>query len=255
MVGLAVSRWKASAIHLIISFLVILSLSALLSVAWYPPSYAWAIGGLGLITILAGVDVFLGPLLTLIVWDVNKPNLRLDMSVIIFIQAIGLSYGLYTIFLARPVYQVFAVSQFDLVSAVEIPMGESGKAVYDEFKSLPVSGPKIIAARLPIDPAERNQILFSSLHGGADLPQLPRYYVPYSEMAAEAARKAKPLEGLLQRDPATRDKLSSYLSGHDLNPAKVKYLPMHAKAHDQTVLLDADTGAVLGIVNVDPWGK
>lgn len=247
------SRWKASAIHLSISFFVILSLSGLLALSWYLPAYAWAMGGLGLIGILAGVDICLGPLLTLVVWNVKKSSLRFDMAVIVLFQLAGLGYGMYTIFLARPVYQVFAVSQFDLVGATDIPEGELEKAVRDEFKSLPVTGPKIIAARMPTDPIERNHLLFSSLRGGADLAQLPRYYVPYAELAPEAARKAKPLDALTQRDAATRDKLSAYLSSHDLDPAKVKFLPMRAKAHDQTVLVDADTGAVLGIVNIDPW--
>lgn len=249
------SRWKASAIHLSTSFFIILGLSGLLAVSWYPPLYAWAMGGLGLIGILAGVDVCVGPLLTLLVWNVKKPSLRFDMAVIVILQLVGLGYGIYTIFLARPVYQVFAVSQFDLVSAADIPEGELEKAVRNEFKSLPLTGPKIIAARMPTDPGERNRLLFSSLSGGGDLAQLPRYYVPYTEMVTEALKSAQPLDTLLRRDPIIQGKFAAYLSSHNLDAAKVKYLPLHGKFRALTTLLDANTGAVLGIVNVDPWVK
>ncbi|BBL73387.1 fimb protein [Methylomagnum ishizawai] len=206
-----------------------------------------------LILILAGVDVCLGPLLTLIVWDVKKPKLWLDMAIIVLIQLNAMGYGLRTIYLARPVYMVFSVDRFDLVAVPDISMEEMKKFSYEEYKTLPLTGVKVVAAKMPTDVTEKNELMFSALAGGADLPQSPHYYAPYAELAPEAARKAKPLDALTQRDAATRDKLSAYLSSHDLDPAKVKFLPMRAKAHDQTVLVDADTGAVLGIVNIDPW--
>jgi hypothetical protein len=247
------SRWKASAIHLGFSIFVVLTLGTLLSVTWYPPAYAWSIGGLGLIGILAGVDACLGPLLTLIVWDIKKASLRFDMAVILIIQSFGLGYGLYTIFLARPVYMVFAVDRFDLVAAADIPPEEIVKAKREEFKSLPLTGPKTVAAKQPADINERERILFSAMSGGADLPQIPQYYVPYIEMSAEAVRKALPLSQLMQRGTEIRDTLTAYLERHKLDSSRVKFLPLRAKQHDQTVLIDNATGEVLGIVNIDPW--
>jgi hypothetical protein len=246
-------RWKAAAIHLSISILIVSTLAMLLALTWYPPAYAWAMGGLGLMAILAGVDVCLGPLLTLIVWDIRKASLRFDMAVIVLIQSLGLGYGLYTIFLARPVYMVFTKDSFHLVTAPDIEIGELDKAKRKEFKSLPLTGPKIIAVKGPTDTGERNRLLFSALSGGADLPQMPQYYVPYAEMSAEAVRRGQPLSQLVQRDAETRDALSSYLEEKRLDLSKIKFLPLRAKKHDQTVLIDNATGEVLGIVNIDPW--
>ncbi|MDD5036343.1 MAG: TfpX/TfpZ family type IV pilin accessory protein [Methylococcaceae bacterium] len=247
------SRWKASAIHLGISALVAFTLAVLLALTWYPPSYVWAVGGLGLIAIFAGVDVTLGPLLTLIVWNVKKISLRSDMAVIVLLQLLAMGYGLHAIFLARPVYLVFAVDRFDLVSAADIPEGETEQATREEYRSLPLTGPKIVAAQKPADGAERNKLLFSALSGGADLPQLPRYYLPYADLSAEAVRKAQPLAPLMRRDAETRDTLLAYLESHRLDPSQVKFLPLRAKKRDQTVIIDAANGAVLGIVDLDPW--
>ncbi|MGX2039100.1 TfpX/TfpZ family type IV pilin accessory protein [Methylocaldum sp. MU1018] len=247
------SRWKASAIHLFVSALIISALGLLLVLTCYPPVYAWAMGGLGLIAILAGVDVCLGPLLTLIVWNPKKPSLRFDMAMIVLLQMLALSYGVYTIFLARPVFMVFAVDRFDLVTAADIPVSELEKVKRQEFKSLPLAGPEIVAARPPTDITERNRILFSAAVGGVDLPQMPQYYAPYPEMAAEVVRKASSIDPLMQRDAEARDKVSVYLEEHKLDPARVKFLPLRAKARDQTVLLDSATGTVLDIINIDPW--
>lgn len=249
------TRWKASAIHLGISILVISTLGAFLLLTWYPPAYLRAVGGVGLIAILAGVDATLGPFLTLVVWNVQKPSLRFDMAVIVLLQLAALAYGLHAIFLARPVYLVFAVDRFTLVTAAEIPEGESAKAEREEFRSLPLAGPKLAAAQGPTERAERNTVLFSAIAGGADIQQLPKYYLPYPQLAAEAARKALPLDALSKRDEQTRERLMVSLDKSKLDPGKVKFLPLRSKQHDQTVLVDGTSGEVLGIVDIDPWEK
>lgn len=248
-----ISRWQAAGIHFGISACVILGLAGLLSMTWYPPDYAWAVGGLSLIGILAGIDVCLGPLLTLIVWDIRKPGLRFDVAVIALCQVLALGYGLHAIFIARPVYMVFAKDRFELVSAVDIPEGELEKAKLEEFKSLPLTGPQIIGVIGPENPQDREKILFSSISGGADLPQLPEYYVPYSQVIPSVLQRLHPLDQLLVKNMEARNAVSVLLLKHGLSLAQVKYLPLRAKKHDQTVLVSASDGRVLGIINIDPW--
>jgi len=55
------------------------------------------------------VDVCLGPLLTLAVFDPKKKELKRDLSIILLIQLSALFYGIYTVSVARPAYIVFAV--------------------------------------------------------------------------------------------------------------------------------------------------
>ena len=49
---------------------------------WYPQPYFAAMGGATLILLLIGVDVVIGPLITLIVFDPKKKSLRFDLAVI-----------------------------------------------------------------------------------------------------------------------------------------------------------------------------
>jgi len=48
-------------------------------------------------------------------------------------------------------------------------------------------------------------MMFSSLEGGADLAQLPQYYVPYSLTRNAVVDKSQPLETLKQFNTANVD--------------------------------------------------
>ena len=99
------SRLRASAIHLAIS-LSIATLAALLVFGWwYPYPYRELSGGRELFTLVVAVDVVLGPLITLVIFNTTKTrrHLAMDFTVIGLLQVAALAYGLWTVFVARPV--------------------------------------------------------------------------------------------------------------------------------------------------------
>src|SRR4051812_12853702 len=110
------TRWKAAAIHSLISVAVGLIAGALLLGLWYPPPYFHAAGAQELILLLVGVDLVIGPLLTLIVFRWGKPGLAFDLTVISLLQAAALVYGLAIVLQSRPVFLVATVDRFVLVS-------------------------------------------------------------------------------------------------------------------------------------------
>ena len=69
---------------------------------------------------MAGVDIVLGPLLTLCLFKSAKKGLLLDMSLIAVFQISALLYGAYTIYSQRPSYIVFAYDKFDVVAKSEV---------------------------------------------------------------------------------------------------------------------------------------
>ena len=244
------SRWKASAIHAGISILLLATIAIVMALTWYPPLLAWAGGKMGIVGILFGVDACLGPLMTLVVFKAGKPGLKVDLGIIALLQVLGMSYGLYVLYEARPVYIVFAVDRFELVSAVDIPQEALVKASQVRYQSLPVTGPEIVAAKLPQDSTERMRLAFSVVKGGPDVHQLPQYYLPYGNMANEAIAKASPLDQLMGQDGPTRSKLARWLEKNSRNASSVKCLPLMAAFHELTVLVDSGSGEVLDIVNI-----
>ncbi len=249
----ATSRWKASAIHLSISLSVGTAVLLSMLLVWFPQPYLQAAGAVHLFLVLLGVDVSLGPLITLIIFDTKKKRLKLDLAVIAALQVAALVYGLNAMIQARPVYLAFVVDRFELVLAGEIAPEELARASATEFGRLPIAGPKLVAADLPSDSKERERILFSAVDGGADLEDFPQYYVRYEDRKARVRAKALPLAKLKEIKPAKSTLIDDAVKACGLPAGEVAWLPMRAKKEDMTVLLNATTGDVLSVVPVSPW--
>ncbi len=114
------SRWKAASIHLSISIAVGLLVFALLFLVWFPQPYFDAAGGQHLILVLLGVDLVLGPLLTLILFKSGKKGMLFDLYLIGLVQSAALVYGMHVIVQARPAFIVAAIDRFNVVAANEL---------------------------------------------------------------------------------------------------------------------------------------
>jgi hypothetical protein len=242
------SRWKASGIHLLLSGAIVGSVLVFMLTVWYRWPLFEIAGGSGLTMILAGVDVTIGPLITLVIFKAGKKGLKFDLSVIAMLQLAALAYGIHVVYLARPVYVVYAFDRFNLVTAKDIDPQDLAKVTREEFKRLPLGVPPYIAAEIPPNAKEQLDIIMTALEG-KDLEKYPQYYWPYEALAQNALKHAKPVSVLLQRGTAVQH----YLDSAGRSPESVKYLPLRGRSSDAAVLMDAVTGMPLETVLVDPW--
>jgi hypothetical protein len=249
----SLNRWKASALHLAISAVIAAAVVTLMLVVWYPRPYFAAMGGETLIMLLIGVDVVIGPLITLVVFDPKKKHLRFDLAVIAALQLAALAYGVSVMFNARPVYTVFVVDRFEVVAANQVDAASLATVKTGEFRTLPLDGPQVIAARKPDTPERQSEIVLSALNGGPDLANLPELYVPYAQFRLAAARSARPLAELAKRQPDAAAAIRSFVAGTGRAEDEMRFLPMKARNRDMAVVVDAKTGDVIGILPVYPW--
>ena len=248
------SRWKAASIHLSISLAIGLIVGALLFGVWYPPPYFHAAGADELILLLVGIDIVLGPLMTLVVFRSGKRGLKFDLWTIGLVQATALVYGLSIVLQSRPVFLVGAIDRFTLVSAGDIDDAELAKGSQASFRSRSWTGARTVGAQMPASSAERSDMLFSSL-AGKDLEMLPRYYVPYPDVAASLLKKARALDMIPNVDPEARATLESAVRGTGKDTSELVWLPVVALKHDLVMLMDARTGMPLRAVAINPWGS
>jgi hypothetical protein len=242
------SRWKAAGVHLAISIAVALAVVAAMLFIWYPSPYFQAMGGGGLLMLVTGVDVVLGPLITLIIFNTKKKSLKFDLTCVAFVQVVALAYGVSTMFQARPVYTVFNNDRFDVVIAANMDAKEQAKVTNAAFKTVPLSGPQIVAIDTPKDKKEVERMLFSGIESRA----FSQYYVSYESKAKEAAAVAKPIAEWQKAHAATTEKLKAFLATKALDESKVGFLPLYTRNEDMTVVLDKQTGKILAIAPVVP---
>ena len=243
------ARFRAFGIHLLISATIVVVVLAVMRTLWYPGSLYQAAGGSRLLLILAAVDVTIGPFITLIIFKPGKPGLKFDLTVIALLQIAALFYGMHAVFLARPVFIVFTIDRFDVVTARDIDPADLAVVPRTRFARLPLGRPQYIASVPPADPNEQLKIMSTAL-AGKDLQMYPQFYVPYEEQATNALAKAQSVRVLGERDSAT---LAAALSKARREEDSVVYLPLRARQRDAAVLLDKATGQPVRIVAIDPW--
>ena len=245
------SRWKAAGIHLSLSVVIAASLLVAMLALWYPPPYFQLMGGLGLVLLIAGCDVVLGPLCTLIVFKSGKPSLTFDLATIAFLQAVAMTYGLYTMFEARPVYTVFAVDRFEVTAANEIRADNLDKA-RPEFASMPLTGPRLVAAELPRDANQRLDLAIHAMTGGGDLKTRPDLYRPYEGFVPMVAAKARPIPALEQAHPESRAIIEKEL-GNSGSRDELGYVPIVGRFRSMTAIVNRKSGDIETVVDVSPW--
>jgi hypothetical protein len=234
------SRWQAAGTHLLISVTIAAAVITVMLGVWYPGPLFEAAGGTGLLYILLGVDVILGPLLTLIVFKSGKRGMKFDLAVIGTVQIAALIYGCTIVILARPVFIVFVKYQFELATAVELEPADLAAAKYPQFRSPPWSGPMLVVADMPTDPAEHAKVVQAML-AGLDLHHFPRLYVPYAERSKEVLAKASTIARLRTTEPVIAKAVDAYLASSGTKEADVRCLLLRTRFAWVAVLVDPNT--------------
>jgi len=249
------SRWKASFIHLTISAAIALVVLALMLLVWYPYPLFAAVGGQQILMILLGVDVTLGPLTTLTIFNLKNKSLRalkFDLSVIAALQITALIYGMSVVYQARPVFMVFSKDSFDLVTANMLDRDDLEKTLNPKFNSLPTTGPVYAYTEMPTVTEDRNTVVMSAL-SGKDLGQFPQYYKPFHEHTKQTRLAAKPLADLKALNPGKVNEIDSIIWESGLSETMIGYLPLRAKLEHMTVLVNKGSGLPIGIKRLNPW--
>ena len=234
------NRWQACALHLAISVLIVAGVLLVMLELWYRGPLFRAMGGGRLFTVVLGVSIATGPLLTLLLFRRGKRGLKFDLVVIALLQLAALAYGLYVVYLAHPAYFVFVRDRFEVAIPAELDPGELAKARFPEFRRMPVGPPILAAADFPADPQERSRLAMLAL-AGHDLQDYPRYWVPYVQRTTEVLARAQTIERLRATDPVVARVVDAYLAASGTKPADVRYLGLRARRAWVAVLVDPRT--------------
>jgi hypothetical protein len=246
-------RFLASGAHFALSVLVALLAAALVFGLWYPYPYREISGGRELFFIIVAVDVVMGPLLTLAVFNRKKPlkELQRDLGIIVLLQLAALGYGLWTVFLARPVHLVYEYDRFRVVHAIDVDPALLPKAP-PELQQLPMTGPTTLSLREFKDGKEQGDLTMDAL-GGLQLSARPQLWQDYSKSLQTVIKQAKPLSVLRSRFAAQSAQIDAAVLGTGKAEAALRFVPMAGRKDFWTVLVDVNTAQPVAFLPIDSF--
>jgi hypothetical protein len=245
-------RTKAASFHLGLSALIASFSGALVFFVWFPFPYREISGGRSLFELVVAVDMVLGPLLTWVVFDVRKPRKELvrDVATIGVLQLSALAYGLWSVYLARPVYLVYEVDRFVVVSAADVDPEDLPGAL-PAFQRLPAHGVRLIGVRDSRDGQERLRSFELAL-AGKDRSLRPDYWQELDEAnLKELSQRAKPLRNLMVPLSTDKNAVKTWLETNGRKEGELLYLPVTGSNAIWTALLDAQSLKIVGYVPID----
>ena len=246
-------RLKASGIHFGLS-LVVAALAALLVFGiWYPYPYSEISGGRELFLLVITVDVILGPLITLAVFNRKKPpaELRRDLAVVVLLQLAALGYGLWTVYVARPVHMVFEIDRFRVVHVIDVPEEMLAKTP-SGIDAMPVTGPTTLSLRPFKNSTEGMDATMAALQG-VNLGSRPDLWQTYAAGKADVLKAAKPAALLKTRFANQSSDVDAVLAKVNRTAQNTVYVPMAGRKSFWTVFLDPATAEVVAYMPLDSF--
>lgn len=248
-----IPRLQAFSVHIFASITLAGISAVIVFFLWYPSVLADASGVSTIFLLLITVDVVIGPVITFIIFNREKKELRRDLATVAALQLAALFYGLHAVFIARPAFIVFNANRFDLVYANEISSRNLAKAKSPEFKTIPSFGPKLVAAQLPSDTNAAKEIILSAVSGGDDVQHMPEHYANYSKFIGRVKPKILPTVELENNNPERKVEIDSMIQKYAEAKINIGFIPLKANAKDLVAILNLETCDLLELSDLRPF--
>jgi hypothetical protein len=248
-------RLKAFGLHLLGSATALLLVFGGLYLGWYRWPGWYLAGAASVAPVVVGVDLALGPLMTLLIASPRKPlrTLARDISIIVAVQLVALGYGAVTLWQGRPLYYTFSVDSLDMVQASELSQQEIAAARRQNQWLAPhwYSLPQWAWVPLPENPDEAAKIVTQATFGGTDVIQMPRYYRPWREGLPSLAKQLRTVDDAKGFYPREKQLLKQRMSRLGLSPDQPVALTMWGRGRPLLAVFDRATLRILAILRAD----
>lgn len=250
--------------HLVLSLLLAALIAWLVFGIWFPTPYLEISGGLILFTLILGVDIVCGPLLTLLLLHPSKSRraMAVDIVLIACLQLGALIYGLHVLSHARPLAIVFEVDRFRAISYADIQTSDLANAPA-WVRAWGLSPPRVLGIRTARSSEEKIDSVNASLQG-VEPSQRPNWWQDYALSTYAVKERAQPLALLQKLNPGRIHAIQSAAAkaaknpenGEVTSPNALLWLPLVSRRSlDWVVFLDPETARIRGFVHADGFGS
>lgn len=222
-------------------------LAYLVLVHWFPGFFYSIDGGWEGMRIIIGVDLILGPTLTLMVFKTGKPGLKLDLTLIGLFQSICLAAGVYVVHSQRPLFFVYYEEHFYSVSADTFSRFDRPVPDLSNYAHKPPIKVFIKLPESPIEQADYRRILYQD--------RIPAWiyeplFTPLQDSLDEVLKHGTAQQELVRRDK--QHNLDGWLTRHGGSIKDYVFIPIHSRYRDAFVAMVAENGQFVDIVEIPP---
>ena len=245
-------RFKAFGLHLLASAAILSLTLGTLYLGWYRWP-GWYLADVPrVVAVMAGVDLVLGPTLTLIIASPKKLRRELtrDIAMIAAVQLIALVYGATSLWHGRPLYYAFSENVLQMVQAYDLDPQEVNLARRQNAQYVPhwYSLPRWIWAPLPDDPAERGKIVESAVNGGFDVISMPRYFKRWDEGLPALRTQLKNVDDVAYFPRAEKARLKERMRASGLATDQKNAMPLTGRGHPLLAVIDPSSAKITAIL-------
>jgi hypothetical protein len=251
-------RFKAFGLHLSASASALTLILGSLYFGWYRWPGWYLTDVTEVVAVMIGVDIVVGPLLTLMIANQKKSRRELtrDVAMIVVVQLCALIYGSVSLWNGRPLYYAFSENVIQLVQAYDIDVHEVKAGLQTNPALAPhwYRLPQWIWAPLPQDPEERQKIISSAISGGDDVISLPDYYKPWPEGLPSLRGQLKRVDDVNYFGPTEKKKLKARMKAAGFDTELLNAIPMSGRGHPVLVIFDLATLNIKAVFSAtDIW--
>jgi len=237
------NRWQAFGVHLLISLCLFIAMCLIIVVFWYPGLLFTTEGGWQGVRLIAGIDFVIGPILTLIVYQQGKKNLKFDLTVIGILQAVCITYGMYVVHYSRPAVVAYADGNFYTTPLLRF---DSRSIDVSQVDLLQGRYPVWVNIQLPEDHKERLEVKIAHVRKGLEtaVDRYESYTKAIPLLAKEGFSLAEAREAGLEVD-------------NHLEPDHVRVFKLFTRYYTHAVAVDTRSGKMLellGTIKPDQTG-
>jgi len=242
-----VARLKAFLIHFAFSALFISIFVLFVLFIWYPSPYDYFYSPWNIIKIVLGVDLVIGPLLTLIVYDVRKKlsELKRDVSIVILFQLVAFVWGVHVSYASRPIVLIFFDDTFYMFSRDELDVSAfARKELEPQFWESPS-----LAYWEPPKSSDELSRLYEEYFKG-EKPELKirtERYRPLHDGFSDITDYSIKMEALIKTGPGKKI-VDNFLNKHGGGITEYVFFPIRGTSKKGTIVFKKDTAEIEGLI-------
>ena len=231
------ARLKTSGIHFFLSALAFLIILYFIVIHWYPRPHFSINGGWQGVRIMLFVDIVLGPLLTLLIFNPGKSRraILFDFTVIGIIQVSALIWGLSAVYSQRPVAISFWDGRFYSVLAKDL---EVNNVTQENLSELSRKSPAIVYVRQPETDDEKTGVFTYGLVEGMLEYQIFFLYSSIDKHIDELFEAS--LDNLSNTNDAFQSSKDLWLEKSRANEQNLTFVPFEARYGNSILVLNRE---------------